>query len=242
MLVGVSLVVKIFAKIYEKIRKLDDLETILDSIKDATEVEAGLSTLSVDKLWTPSDGWSAVWEMLNLGNVLDFANWSSYNKNLSVDEDNGWLVFNPPSGDTGEAWHRRYTQYSRIAFRMKIDLQASGSMIRTIASFEIRDGSNRCSVRISNYAGETGVIVLEDYLAAVTKTFSIPSNGWITVVYDWTESIAKVYDDEKNLIAMLEITKPSYTASAESMMSFIERNNVDELTYKLYVDWVAVKW
>lgn len=197
-----------------------------------------------DPTWAPAEGWTKVWNFLNMDDVKDYA-FNDPNNYRYAATLNGIVKFDTPSGDYGLLSHYKdAVTFSRVAITFKITNIDTENYDADALGAYIDDGSVAIGARIIIKPLISDKIYLSDYGSGAEV--EIPYNGeWLLFLYDFNERKARIYDKNKQLLAEVMLTNAG-TVSVESDAYAYDYNEFyfgTERwgTFRTQIDWIAVQ-
>jgi len=184
-----------------------------------------------DPLWAPSEGWTKVWDFEREEEVTECFNtrvgkYSVFNSVLYIEPE--------------ERYHTELTRNSnKFCKRMAIAIRFERDKVETrdrTFQFKSEDGNERLWYAIDidvNYMFEV------DVNAGISTTY-YGSVGWHVVVIDFSERKVTVYNANREKVSefYLQYAGTNYIGY---VISLVARNNEYLNSYRVYVDWIAVK-
>jgi len=188
-----------------------------------------------DPLWMPAGGWDSVWEFDSDAELNDFAN---AGQQYAYTED-GLLKFNPPSGDYGCAVRSESgVYYTKAATSFRVPSVVSASNLPYVVIILKNDGSTSYGAMVAINTSDPSKLQLVDYGSGSAVDFAWSPDSFVLVV-DFATNTARVYDQNKNVVA--EITMTPYSESIDASEIYIYESKYDGDDFETEVDWVAVK-
>jgi len=217
---------------------------IYRSVEGEIEGEAKYSTSIADLTnpddYAPPEGWDKKWSFISLSEIDDFANYSKAYTDIGVVDEARFMIFNPPDGEIGNA-RRKDDGYvlRRGAVAMKIALSTM-EVATTICSIYTSDGSKYAYVSITTIEGNLSQLKLSEYTGNA-QIFDIPTDGYIIVVADFVDMVARVYDKNGNILAEVTIGVGASDVK-EGHIGVWEENISGHVVENIDVDWIALTY
>jgi len=206
------------------------IDKICFNVKEPKPIPNASGIDPYDPTWMPNDGWDFVGEM-RLFAPLNYRNWSVTYGEV--------LAFSTPNG----SWFHGGISYddvtlSRVAVAFRVSL-SKVKWMDWVAYVHQGEPPNWLLPQVVTARNRTDALMLRDAIS--TNTVTVPYNGdWVVAVFDLDNRKLTLYDKNKNVLGSLDMTPGSYDEKYFDL-GFGEDNNYYGNTYKVYVDWIALR-
>jgi len=210
------------------------IDKILIKFRDVPPRQNASGLDPYDPTWTPQDGWDIVYEMrCGFGMSIPF----NYGEGEAII--NETLHFTTPPGKTYNIGsYADGISFRRVAVAFRIDIK-SANLPDYVMYVDEAIPPNWISPEIVLAQGNTRALRLHDYVN--DNYIDVPYDGdWVVAVFDLDNRKLTLYDKNNNVIGSLNLTTGSFDREYLDL-NIAEENNFNGNTYKIYVDWIAVR-